>query len=248
MSEDTITLRVEPRATIGKAVKHLRKAGQVPAVIHDHGKDSINVQAPYLDMYKTLQKAGRHHPIDLTVGDKKFTVLIKTATFEPKKNQLTHLVFNAVNKNQKVEAEVPIHARYDEGNDQSPAERNSLIVLTQLETVEVKAVPSKIPDFLEYDAEKLIEIGDSVTVADLKIPADVELLTEAEHAVATVYEPSALAAANDAAGGDAEAEDAEDVASEHESAAEEGTQADEQRPGGKKEFEDKDQGRHPDKQ
>jgi large subunit ribosomal protein L25 len=248
MTDTTITLHVQPREVTGKAVKHLRRAGQVPAVIHDHGKDSIIVQGTYLDMYKAFQKAGKHHPIELTAGDTKYTVLIKNAMFEPKKNQLTHLVFNAVNKNQKVEAEVPIRARYDEGNDVSPAERNSLIVLAQLETVEVKAVPSKIPDFVEYDAEKLVEVGDSVTVADLNIPADVELMTELEHSVATVYEPSALAAANDAAGGDAEPEDAENVDSEHESATEEGTQEDEQRPGGKKEFEDKEQGRNPDKQ
>ena len=154
MTDVAITLRVEPRDVTGKAVKHLRKDGQVPAVIHDHGKDSIIVQGPYLDMVKTYQKAGKHHPIELTTGDHKYTVLIKNVMFEPKKNQLTHVVFNAVNKNQKVEAEVPIRPRYAEGNEVSPAERNSLIVLQQLETVEVKAVPSKIPDVLEFDGEK----------------------------------------------------------------------------------------------
>jgi large subunit ribosomal protein L25 len=248
MSEDAITLHVQPREVTGKAVKHLRREGHVPAVIHDHGKDSINVQGPYLDMYKTFQKAGKHHPIELTAGDHKYVVLIKSAMFEPRKNQLTHLVFNAVNKNQKVEAEVPVRAHYDEGNDISPAERNSLIVLTQLETVEIRAVPSQIPDFLEYDAEKLVAVGDHITVADVKIPEGVELITELEHSIASVFEPSALAAANDAAGGDAEPEDAENVDSEHESTAEEGTQADEPRPGGKAEKEDHDQGTKPEKQ
>lgn len=248
MSEDTITLHVQPREVTGKAVKHLRREGQIPAVIHDHGKDSINVQGSYLDMFKAFSKAGKHHPIELTAGDNKYVVLIKSAMFEPRKNQLTHLVFNAVNKNQKVEADVPIRARYDEGNDVSPAERNSLIVLQQLETVEVKAVPSKLPDVLEYDGEKLVEVGDHLTVADLDIPADVELITEPEHSIATVFEPSALAAANDAAGGDAEAEDAESVDSDHESTAEEGTQNDEIRPGGKEQKESKDQGQNPEKQ
>ncbi len=248
MTDTAITLHVEPREVIGKAVKHLRKAGNVPAVIHDHGKDSVIVQGTYLDMYKTFQKAGKHHPVELTAGDHKYTVLIKSATFEPRKNQLTHIVFNAVNKNQTVEAEVPVRARYDEGNEVSPAERNSLIVLQQLETVEIKAVPSKLPDVLEYDGEKLVEVGDHVTVSDLTIPEGVELVTELEHTIATVFEPSALAAANDAAGGDAEPEDAESVDSEHESTAEEGTQADEPRPGGKKEAEDHDQGTKPDKQ
>lgn len=247
MSQDSISLTLTPREVTGKAVKHLRKSGQVPAVIHDHGKDSVHVQGEYLAMLKVWQAAGKHHPVELKAGDHSFTVLIKTAEFDPQKHMLTHMVFNAVNRNQKVEAEIPIHPRYGEGNESSPAERGGLIVLSQLDTVQVKAIPTKLPDFLEYDAEKLIEIGDHVTVADLIVPEGVEVETEAEHAVATVYEPSALAAANDAAGGTAEPEDAENVESENESSAEEGTQSDEIRPGGKKEFEDKSEGHNPEK-
>lgn len=249
MSEDTIKLNVEARDVTGKAVKHLRKAGTVPGVIHDHGKPSINVQGKFIDMVKTYKKAGKHHPVELKNGDNNYVVIIKSATFEPKKNQLTHLVFNAVDKNQMVEAEVPIHPRYDEGNDASPAERNSLIVLSQLETVEIKAIPSKIPDFLEYDAEKLVEVGDHVTVADLIVPPNVELMTEPEHAVATVYEPSALAAANDAAGGDAEPEDAAGIDSDNGDAADDVPSQDaENRPGGKEQKESHDQGTNPEKQ
>jgi large subunit ribosomal protein L25 len=247
MSDNTINLEVEPRSVTGKAVKQLRRAGQVPAVIHDHGKESVAVQGPYLAMYRTYQEAGKHHPVDLVVGSHKYTALIKSATFEPKKNQLSHIVFNAVNKNQKVEAEVPVRPRYDEGNEVSPAERASLIVLAQLESVEVKAVPDKIPDVLEYDGEKLVEVGDHVTVADLVVPDGVEVVTEPEHTIATVYEPSALAAANDAAGGSAEAETAEEVESEHASGAEEGAQAAEVRPGGKQEKEDSSQAHNPEK-
>ncbi|MGZ6005501.1 MAG: hypothetical protein ACXWLH_05135, partial [Candidatus Saccharimonadales bacterium] len=121
----------------------------------------------------------------------------------------------------------------------SPAERTGLIVLTQLDAVQVKAIPTKLPDYIEYDAEKLVEIGDSVTVADLIVPEGVEIETEAEHSVATVYEPSALAAANDAAGGTAEPGDEADVESETESSAQEGTQAAESMPGGHEQKEPK---------
>lgn len=204
MSQDTIKLDLQTREVIGKAVKHLRKEGLVPAVIHDHGKDSLHVQADYTALYKVWQQAGKHHPVQLTFGDQSFVALIKTAEFDPRKHRLTHVVFNAVDKNQKVEAEIPIRPRYDEGNESSPAERSGLIVLSQLDEVEVRAIATKLPDFLEYDAEKLVEIGDHATVADLIVPEGVEIETEGSHAIATVYEPSALAAANDAAGGDAE--------------------------------------------
>jgi large subunit ribosomal protein L25 len=209
MSKDTINLTLEPRTVTGKAVKHLRTAGHIPAVIHDHGKTSVIVQADSTAMLKVWRQAGKHHPIELTAGDQSYVALIKEAIFDPRKHLLTHVVFNAVDRNQKVEAEIPVRPRYEEGNESSPAERAGLIVLTQLETVQVKAIASKLPDFLEYDAEKLVDVGDHITVADLVIPEGVELETEVEHSVATVYEPSALAAANDAAGGDAEEETAE---------------------------------------
>lgn len=208
MSQDTISLTLEPRTVTGKAVKHLRTSGHIPAVIHDHGKTSVVVQADGVALLKVWRQAGKHHPIELTAGDQSYVALIKEAVFDPRKHQLTHVVFNAVDKNQKVEADIPVRPHYDEGNESSPAERGGLIVLTQLETVQVKAIATKLPDFLEYDAEKLVEIGDHVTVADLTIPEGVELITEVEHSMATVYEPSALAAANDAAGGDAEEEEA----------------------------------------
>lgn len=206
MSNDSISLTLEPRVVMGKAVKHLRREGQVPAVIHDHGKASLHVQGNSVAMLKVWRQAGKHHPIELKAGDQSFVALIKTAEFDPRKHLLTHIVFNAVDKDQKVEAEIPVRPRYGEGNESSPAERAGLIVLAQLETVQVKAIATKLPDFFEYDAEKLVEIGDHVTVADLAIPEGVELETELEHTIATVYEPSALAAANDAAGGDAEEE------------------------------------------
>lgn len=237
MSQDKISLDLQTRDVLGKAVKHLRKEGLVPAVVHDHGKPSISVQGDYNDMLKTFHQAGKHHPVEVTAGGKKYMTIIKTATFDPKKNALTHIVFNAVNRDEVIEAEIPVRAQYAEGNESSPAERASLIVLTQADVIVVKAKPADLPDFLAYDAEKLVEVGDSITVADLIVPANVSIESDAETTVATVYEPSALAAANDAAGGDEDPADAE-VPAENGSAEDDAdSQAEEGKPGGKKGFE-----------
>lgn len=201
MSQDTISLDLQTREVLGKGVKHLRNEGQIPAVIHDHGKPSLHVQGDARDLLKVWRNAGKHHPVEIKTDGKSFVALIKDVSFDPRKHQLTHLVFNAVDKNQKVEAEIPVKPAYEEGNDSSPAERSGLIVLTQIETVQVKSIPNKLPDFLTYDAEKLVEVGDQITVADLKAPEGVEIETELTQTLATVFEPSALAAANDAAGG-----------------------------------------------
>jgi large subunit ribosomal protein L25 len=203
---EEVLLEVKKREITGKAVKQLREQGLVPAVIHDHGKESVHVQANYLEILKAYQKAGKHHPVSLKAGEHNYTVLIKNVDVDPRKHQLRHVVFNAVKANEKVEAEIPVRIRFDGDNEASPAERAGLVVLHQLEAVEVKALPRDLPDFLEFDGEKLVEVGDNATVADLIVPAAVTIVTDPTHPLASVFEPSALQAANDAAGGDAEEE------------------------------------------
>jgi large subunit ribosomal protein L25 len=227
MAQEAISLTLDKREVTGKAVKHLRTQGIVPAVIHDHGKPSLHVQGNTISILKVWQKAGKHHPIQLIADGKDFVALIKIAEFDPRKHQLKHVVFNAVDANQTVEAEIPLHVVYSDGNEASPAERSSLIVLNQLESVEVRTIPTKLPDFLEYNGDKLIDVGDHVTVEDIIVPEGVEIVTEKEHAVATVYEPSALAAANEATAGlpeeEVEATDEEAAEGEGEESSEDQT-------------------------
>lgn len=80
---DQITLTVDERKTIGKGVKQLRGQGIVPGVVHDHGKPSVHIQGDFRELTKVYSAAGKHHPVQLTAGSKKFTALIKSATFDP---------------------------------------------------------------------------------------------------------------------------------------------------------------------
>jgi len=184
--KESIALSLEKREVLGKSVKHLRKQGLVPAVIHDHGKDSHIVMGDYNQIYKAYLSAGKHHPIDISVGKSKYTALIKVVEFDPKHNTLSHIVFNAVDANQTVDAEVPVHIAGD-----SPAVKTGLLVIHMLDHVEVEAVPSMIPDELTVDGTKLVEIGDKLTVADIVVPSGVVVTTEPEHTIAVVEETKA---------------------------------------------------------
>ena len=220
---DVIEVELEERKTLGKAVKHLRSSGKTPAVIHNHGQKSLIVQGDSVNLLKVYRLAGKHHTVEVTTGGKKFTTLIKDAEFEPRKHILTHLVFNAVAADQLVEAEVPVEPKYDEGNELSPAERSGLIVLNNLESITVEALPEDLPDVLYFNAEKLVEVGDHILVSELMLPRGVKVKDELNQPIASVFEPSAVAAANDAAGGTAEEEIPEaEEAKEGEEITEEG--------------------------
>lgn len=200
---DKVVLTVEERTILGKKVKQLRKEGIVPAVVYGADFASKAVMAPANLATKAWHTAGRHHPIELTIGKTKKLAMIKSAEVDPVKHSLRHLSLHVVKSNEKVDTAVPVKVT---GEGETPAERAGLVVLQALETVEIQALPAKLPDFLEIPGEKLAETGDHVTVADIT-PADgVTVMTDPEIVVASVYEPSALAAANEAAAGDAEDE------------------------------------------
>ncbi len=212
MSGKDLVLDVMPRTVEGKAVKGLRRTGQTPAVIHDHGKESKVIQAPYTEVNKVYHAAGKHHPITLTLGSEKFMTIIKDVDFDTKTMQIRHVVFNAIKQNEKVETEVPLHLV-----GEIPAEKAGLMVIRQLDSVEISALPKDLIDSLEIDASGLTEIGDKLYVSDIVAPSGVTILTEAEHPIATVEETKAQMS-EEAAEEEAAPVDAAEVPSAHGSA------------------------------
>ncbi|MGA3150381.1 MAG: 50S ribosomal protein L25 [Candidatus Saccharimonadales bacterium] len=179
-------LKLQERTVIGKRLGSLRHEGLIPAVIHNHGQPSIHVAVAEREMVRVYQEAGKHHPLNLSVGSQNFLALIKDVHINPLKRRMQHVVFQAVKRDEKVEAEVPIHI---EG--EIPAEKIGLVVLHQLDTVEVEALPKDLPNEFIVDGNKLAELHDKITVADLVVPSDVIILTDPEHPIASVVETKA---------------------------------------------------------
>lgn len=195
MSNDTIAVELQERTVMRKGLRGLRAAGLIPAVIHDHGKASIHVMGDFVQMHKIYSAAGKHHPVQLTVGKQQHLALIKDVDFEPAKHRMRHIVFQAIKQNEETEAEVPIAYKEIE----IPAEKASLLVLKQLDRVMVKALPKDLPNELVVDPSSLAEVGDHLTVADLEVPEGVTVLTDSVSQIAIVEMPKDQAAEADAA-------------------------------------------------
>src|SRR5690606_20495666 len=125
---------------------------------------------------------------------------------DPVQSRIRHVSFHAVNANETVTAEVPIRLT---GEGESEAEKAGLIVLQAIEDIEIKAIPADLPEALEMSIVGLATAEDKLTLADITLPKGVEyadIEQDLELVVVNVYEPAALQAANEAAGGDAEDE------------------------------------------
>ena len=186
MSGKDFSLKVDERTVVGKGVRQLRRDGIVPAVIHDHGKASHHISAPEIAITKVYQSAGKHHPVTLTLGTKKYMALIKSVDFEPRKHTVRHVVFNAISAKEKQQTEVPVHLSED-----IPAEKAGYLVIRQLDAVEIEALPKDLIDEIVLDASSLAEIGDKLTVADISVPSEVAILTSPDHPIAVVEETKA---------------------------------------------------------
>ncbi len=202
MSKEHIAITLQERKTVGKGLGQLKRDGIVPVVVHNHGQESVIAQGNYMDLVKLFNKAGKHHAVDVTVGDQKFLTIIKDISFEPKKHKLRHVVFGAIRQNEEVETEVPVVFDGD-----APAEKASLLIIRQLDHVQVKALPRDLIDEIKVSVEGLVEIGDKITVADLQIPEGITVLTEPEHGIAVVEETPAQVSEEDEAAEAAEGEE-----------------------------------------
>ena len=203
-----IELTLSKRTIQGKKVAALRRQGIVPAVVYGANMKPVVVQAEHIAMEKVYRQAGRHTPVHIAIGGRRRIALIKSV--------------HAVKTNEPVVADVPVRLV---GEGESPAERAGLIVLQAIDQLQVKALPMDLPEALEVSIENLATTDDKLTVADIPLPKGVEVVDNDDGregtadddqsvldlVVANVYEPSALQAANDAAGGDADSADADSV-------------------------------------
>lgn len=210
-----ISLKLDARTAVGKQVRKLRESGMVPSVVYGGSAEPISTQSPLVETTKVAHTAGKHSPVDLVIDGKKTLAIIKSIDMDPVKHMLRHVAFHTIKSDEKIVTEVPVILI---GLGESAAERAGLVVLQAIEHIEVRAFPGDLPESIEMSIIDLATDEDKLTIADIKLPKGVEFADHEQDmdlVIANVYEPSALQASNDAAGGDAEPEAAEDVAAEN---------------------------------
>ncbi|MEX0668634.1 MAG: 50S ribosomal protein L25 [Candidatus Saccharimonadales bacterium] len=210
--QEKISLSVKPREDVGKAVADLRNQGMIPGVIYGQGKDAKPVLADESYLRDVYMQAGTNRLIEVNLEGVKtpLSTLFVDIQHNPVTGDIIHFDLYTVKMDEAIETEVPIHF---EGT--APATYNlGGILVTNIEAIEVKALPDKLPKNFEINLDELEEIGDSIHVSDLKVPEGVELLDELEELIVKIDPPRSeeeLEELDEEIDEDAE----KDVASEH---------------------------------
>lgn len=169
MPSDEITLTAEPgRSTGSGPSKRLRAEGKIPGVVYGHGSDPLSVAVVRRDLRAALTTdAGMNALINLDVsgGDTLLTI-VRDVQRNPVRNEVTHVDFIIINRDEVVTVEVPIVFL---GEAKAVADENGNVD-QQSFTLTVNAKPGSIPNEVTLDISGMT-IGDTLRVSDIPLPA-----------------------------------------------------------------------------
>lgn len=198
------SLSATKRDSIGRKVKKLRKAGELPATVY--GKNvssaSITVNAEAFD--KTYEEAGETGLVELAVAGSVRHVLIHHVQKHPVTGAILHVEFHQVDLKEKVHAKVPIVLV---GESTAVSEKRG-VLLSILDEVEVEALPTDLVEHIEVDVTTLSDVGQEVKVKDLTIPSGLTVMSDAELTIVKIGSLITKEAASEAAADAAKAAEA----------------------------------------
>ncbi len=196
-----IVLNVEVREGTGSGqARATRRAGLVPGILYGGDKDPVAIAVKANEFRKALYTGKLlGHLVTLKYGSETQPVIAKAVDMHPVTDEPQHFDLYRVDEHQQIKIEVPVHFT---NQDDAPGLKRGGTLNVALHTLTVSCPADSIPEEIVFDLTGL-DIGATVRVADLKLPAKVEAAIDGETVVASVA--GALADVAEAAEGEGEA-------------------------------------------
>ena len=177
---DRITLQGELRTEVGtKSAAKLRKEGKVPAVMYGHGKESVSFALSCHALTEGLHHG--HRLVDVAVGGKSETLLLKDIQYDYLGKVIIHADFVRVNLAELVTVSVVLEMK---GTAQGTHEGG--IVDNHVSAIDIECKVSEIPESIVVSLKE-IGIGDSIHAGDVELPAGAKLISDPELLIVTCH-------------------------------------------------------------
>ena len=153
------------------ASRRLRKQNLVPAIIYGGNEEPTAISIKLNEMVKSLEYEAFFSQVLTITTDKgdEHQVVIKDLQRHPAKGFPMHADFKRIVKGQKINMNVPVHFS---GREDAPGTKEGGILSTLVSDIEIVALPSQLPEYLEVDVSGM-EIGDLFRLSDIDLPEGV---------------------------------------------------------------------------
>ena len=189
-------LEAQVRTGTGKgAARQARREGMVPGIVFGGDADPLPIN---IDFNKLLTKlrAGRFKATLFNMkveGHDDVRVICRDVQRHVVKDLPTHVDFMRLKRTTKVNLFIHVEV---EGEEESPGLKKGGTLTVLRPEVELVVTAADIPESITIDISAL-EIGDSLTISDVKLPAGSKPVIDRDFVIAQVSAPSALKSADD---------------------------------------------------
>lgn len=181
-----VELKAQAREVTGKSSHKLAAQGLIPAVLYGPKVEARSLSVTRREFDHLMQDAtvgATLVELDVEGEAKPIDVIIKEVKRDELKGLAQHIDFWAVDMAHSLQTVVSLtFVGTAEG------ERAGGVVMHSLRELKVEANPKDLPEHIEVDITAL-NVGESLTVADLTAPKGVTLLDEPEAVLVSVMAP-----------------------------------------------------------
>jgi large subunit ribosomal protein L25 len=172
-------LKAHKRTLLGRnAIKQIKEKGLVPGVIYGSNQTPTPLQVDNRELSTVLAHASSEHilvQLEIVDGDQSTNklALIQEVQHHPLKRGLIHVDFQAVSATEKITSSVPIETV----GEALGVRTFGGLLEHSLRSLEVQCYPQDLPGVIRIDVTNL-NIGESLHVRDIQLPAGVEAITD----------------------------------------------------------------------
>ncbi|HTK08515.1 MAG TPA: 50S ribosomal protein L25 [Ktedonobacteraceae bacterium] len=186
-----LELEVQKREVLGKATKHLRKAGLLPANVSGHKEASVALQIDAVTFDRLRRQHGTRGVLTLKLPGGTEDVLVRQVQHDPITGAIMHVDFARVGLGDRVTVKVPLHFV-----GEAPGVKiEGGVFLHLVDILEVECRASDIVEALDVDISPLKEINAVLHAKDVKLPRNFSLVIDPEEPIAKIDPPRVQEAA-----------------------------------------------------
>jgi len=180
---------VRPKSGKG-AARAERRAGRIPGVIYGNNQPPVTISVDDRELRQRIL-AGRFLTTiyDIDLEGKKHRVIPRDFHLDPVRDFPIHVDFMRLGEGATIRISVPLHVMKA---DLAPGVKRGGTVNIVTHTIEVECSVDNIPQFIDADISGL-EIGYSLHLSDITLPANVKSLTREDATLVTIVPPSGYA-------------------------------------------------------
>lgn len=188
MAESTSTQITVTSRTPGhsRETRRLRREGRVPGTVYGGGQEPTSFSVDARDLRQALHGSGA--VLDLSIdGGSAEPAVLKDTQRHPVRNEIIHIDLLRVDLKQAIHAVVTVELI---GVEDAPGVKSDGGILEHVtRELNIEALPTEIPESIPVDVSAG-QVGDTITMEGVALPAGVTLLDEAaDTVIATISAP-----------------------------------------------------------